>query len=98
MKEIGRGGGDRKLNLLSQALSCQRRSTAALLPIGVKWCQVLRPTKRRAGRIPCVTLCVTEIHRGDEVCVTGKVNSSRRQFTPGNGPSKNLMLYETARP
>jgi hypothetical protein len=32
--------GDRKLNPLSQVLSCQRRSTAALLPIGVKWCQI----------------------------------------------------------
>ena len=40
MKEIGRGGGDRKLNPLSQVLSCQRRSTAALFPIGVKWCQI----------------------------------------------------------
>jgi hypothetical protein len=38
-KKFGRGGGDRKLNLLSQVLNCQRRSTAALLPIGVKWCQ-----------------------------------------------------------
>jgi hypothetical protein len=44
---VGRGGGDRKLNLLSQVLSCQRRSTAALLPIGVKWCQVLGPTSTR---------------------------------------------------
>jgi hypothetical protein len=40
MKEIGRGGGDRKLHLLSQVLSCQRRSTAALFAIGVKWCQI----------------------------------------------------------
>src|SRR5258708_16895681 len=46
-KMDGRGGGDRKLNLLSQVLSCQRRSTAALLPIGVKWGQVLRPTSTR---------------------------------------------------
>jgi len=30
MKEIGSGGEDRKLNLLSQVLSGQRRSTAAL--------------------------------------------------------------------
>jgi hypothetical protein len=37
---IGRGGGDRKLNLLSQVLSCQRRSTAALFSIGVRWCQI----------------------------------------------------------
>src|SRR6266851_3918579 len=44
-KMNGRGGGDRKLNLLSQVLSCQRRSSAALLPIGVKWCQVSRPTR-----------------------------------------------------
>ena len=29
----GRGGGDRKLNLLSQVLSCQRRSAAALLQL-----------------------------------------------------------------
>jgi hypothetical protein len=35
-----KGGRDRKLNPLSQVLSCQRRSTAALLPIGVKWCQI----------------------------------------------------------
>jgi hypothetical protein len=39
---FGRGGGDRKLNPLSQVLSCQRRSTAALLPIAVKWCQIPR--------------------------------------------------------
>ena len=37
---FGRGGRDRKLNPLSQVLSCQKRSTAALLPIGVKWCQI----------------------------------------------------------
>jgi uncharacterized protein DUF4372 len=35
-KMAGRGGGDRKLHLLSQVLSCQKRSTAPLLPIGVK--------------------------------------------------------------
>src|SRR5258707_5454327 len=40
---VGRGGGDRKLNLLSQVLNCQRRSAAALLPIGVKWCQAFLP-------------------------------------------------------
>jgi hypothetical protein len=33
-----RGGGDRKLDLLSQVLSCQRRSATALLPIG---CQMV---------------------------------------------------------
>jgi hypothetical protein len=33
--------GDRKLNLLSQVLSCQRRSTSALLPIVVKWCHMM---------------------------------------------------------
>ena len=27
------------MNLVSQVLNCQRRSTAALSPIGVKWCQ-----------------------------------------------------------
>ena len=37
---IGRGGRDRKLHPLSQVLNHQRRSTAALLPIGVKWCQI----------------------------------------------------------
>jgi len=45
---FGRGGGDRKLNPLSQVLSCQRRSTAALLPIGVKWCQIPRTAHDRS--------------------------------------------------
>ena len=45
---VGRGGGDRKLNPLSQVLSCQRRSTAALLPIGVKWCQIPRTAHDRS--------------------------------------------------
>src|SRR5258708_6606185 len=40
--------GDRKLNPLSQVLSCQRRSTAALLPIGVKWCQIPRTAHDRS--------------------------------------------------
>jgi hypothetical protein len=43
--EEKKGGGDRKLNLLLQVLS-QRRSTAALLPIGVKWCQFRRHGSR----------------------------------------------------
>ena len=38
-KMDGRGGGDRKFIPIKQVLSCQRRSTTALLPIGVKWCQ-----------------------------------------------------------
>src|SRR6266478_2141819 len=46
--DFGRGGGDRKLNPLSQVLSCQRRSTAALLPIGVKWCQIPRTAHDRS--------------------------------------------------
>src|SRR5256885_10289473 len=47
MKMDGRGSQDRKLNLLSQVLSCQRRSAAALPPIGVKWCQALRSPSMR---------------------------------------------------
>src|SRR5216683_7277123 len=47
-RTFGRGGGDRKLNPLSQVLSCQRRSTAALLPIGVKWCQIPRTAHDRS--------------------------------------------------
>ena len=35
------------MNLLSQVLSCQRRSAAALFPIGVKWCQTL-PEQHKA--------------------------------------------------
>ena len=38
--KIGRGGGDRNSISPSQVLSCQRRSTAALPSIGVKWCQI----------------------------------------------------------
>jgi hypothetical protein len=41
LRVVDRGGGDRKLNLLFQVLICQRRSAAALHPIGVKWCQNL---------------------------------------------------------
>jgi hypothetical protein len=48
-EKAGRGGGDRKLKSLSQVLSCQRRSTAALLPIGVKWCQDVCPVMKDEG-------------------------------------------------
>ena len=43
--------GDRKLNPLSQVLNYQRRSTAALLPIGVKWYQISMVGQLAFGRV-----------------------------------------------
>ena len=63
MMEFGRGGGDRKLNLLSQVLSCQRRSTAALLPIGVKWCQMFGSRLRWPRCLRKRWLAEIEFHR-----------------------------------
>src|SRR6266851_636195 len=59
---FGRGGGVRKLHLLSQVLSCQRRSTAALPPIGVKWCQDVLHLSGNAGGLNGSTQHEVEVY------------------------------------